>query len=351
MHAQSEHAWRREAPFYPHPLPLSRVRERGDRRRARVRPPVGVPGCARRFGPPGNGRRANEGTAKVDKMRTIRDRATEALIQAQVERYVADVRAILGAELVGVYLHGSLAMGGFNPTQSDLDLLVVTRAPMSVVTKREIADHLLRVSCQPAPIEVSFLALTMLTPWRHPLLFDFHYSEMWRAAYMRDLEDGMWRAWNRRVQRDPDLAAHITVVRLRGMALYGPPAASVFPEVPETDYIAAIMSDVTEALDRIYADPVYAILNACRTLAFLQTHRVLSKEEGGWWALSRLPVELRPLVEMALVHYHSAENTGAFPDALLETFRNYARQELRQGNYEEYPYGNDAGVRAFPRRH
>lgn len=263
-------------------------------------------------------------------MRAIRDRTTNTLIQAQVERYVADVRAMLGDELVGVYLHGSLAMGCFNPAQSDLDLLVITRAPMSLATKRDVADHLLRISRQPSPIEVSFLALTMLSPWRHPPPFDFHYSEMWRGAYTRDLAGEGWRSWNARERRDPDLSAHITVVRQRGIALYGPPAISVFPEVPEADYLAAIVSDVTEALDRIYADPVYAILNACRTLAFLQTRRVLSKAEGGHWALEHLPPMMRPLVQQALIHYRDAEETGAFPAALLDAFRDYARRELRR---------------------
>lgn len=268
-------------------------------------------------------------------MRSISDRATDMLIQAQVERYVADVRAMLGDELVGVYLHGSLAMGCFNPAQSDLDLLVVVRAPMSLATKRSIADHLLRISRQPAPIEVSFLALAMLSPWRHPLPFDFHYSEMWRDAYERDLAGEGWRAWNARDQRDPDLAAHITVVRQRGIALYGPPAADLFPPVPEKDYIAAIIGDVAEALDRIYADPVYAILNACRTLAFLQTRRVFSKEEGGQWALDYLPPALRPVVQMALMHYRDTEDAGAFPAALLDAFCSYARQELGRGAHGE----------------
>lgn len=263
-------------------------------------------------------------------MRAIRDRTTNTLIQAQVERYVADVRAILGDALIGVYLHGSLAMGCFNPAQSDLDLLVVTRAPMTATTRRDVAEHLLRASRQPAPIEVSFLTLAMLTPWRHPPPFDFHYSEMWRDAYTRDLAGERWRAWNASEQRDPDLSAHITVVRQRGVALYGPPAAQVFPAVPEADYIAAIVADVAEALDRIYADPVYAILNACRTLAFLQTRQVLSKKEGGEWALERLPLTLRPLTQKALMHYCDAEYTGAFPAAFLEVFRDYVQQELRQ---------------------
>jgi predicted nucleotidyltransferase len=263
-------------------------------------------------------------------MKVIDGRGKDTLIRAQVERYVADVHAMLGDQLVGVYLHGSLAMGCFNPDQSDLDLLVVTYAPMSALTKRDVADHLLRVSRQPAPIEVSFLALTMLTPWRHPPLFNFYYSEMLRFAYARDLAGEGWRTWSARDQRDPDLSAHITVVRRRGLALCGPPPTEVFPPVPEEDYITAIIGDVAKALDRIYADPIYAILNACRTLAFLQTRRVYSKEEGGRWALEQLPATLRPLVQTALIHYRDAGHTGAFPVALLDAFRDYAQRELKR---------------------
>ena len=35
------------------------------------------------------------------------------------------VQAILGNRFVGLYLHGSLAYGGFNPETSDIDFLVV----------------------------------------------------------------------------------------------------------------------------------------------------------------------------------------------------------------------------------
>ncbi|HDK44919.1 MAG TPA: nucleotidyltransferase domain-containing protein, partial [Actinobacteria bacterium] len=42
-----------------------------------------------------------------------------------VESLVAGIADVLGDELVGVYLHGSLAMGGYYRPKSDLDLLIV----------------------------------------------------------------------------------------------------------------------------------------------------------------------------------------------------------------------------------
>ena len=52
-----------------------------------------------------------------------------AVIPAGVERYVETVtavlRQILGDELVGIYPTGSLALGGFTPGRSDIDLMAV----------------------------------------------------------------------------------------------------------------------------------------------------------------------------------------------------------------------------------
>ncbi|WP_143521958.1 nucleotidyltransferase domain-containing protein, partial [Pseudomonas sp. 2995-3] len=43
----------------------------------------------------------------------------------------------ISEDFVGFYLHGSLAMGKFNPNSSDIDVLVVTKKAMTVETKRK----------------------------------------------------------------------------------------------------------------------------------------------------------------------------------------------------------------------
>ena len=42
----------------------------------------------------------------------------------------AGITLILGENLVGVYLTGSLSYGDFNPENSDIDLLVIIRNPV-----------------------------------------------------------------------------------------------------------------------------------------------------------------------------------------------------------------------------
>ncbi|WP_245585925.1 nucleotidyltransferase domain-containing protein [Paenibacillus pinihumi] len=46
-------------------------------------------------------------------------------------------RVELGSNLAGIYVHGSVAMGCFNPEKSDLDLLVVVYKKLS----RDVQDN------------------------------------------------------------------------------------------------------------------------------------------------------------------------------------------------------------------
>jgi predicted nucleotidyltransferase len=155
------------------------------------------------------------------------------------ERLAADLAGILSGDLVGVYLHGSAAMGCFNPDRSDVDLLVVSRRTLSPERRRAVAELLLAVSGAPFPVELSVLATVQLHPWRHPAPFDFHYSEMWRQSLDRQLASGELAS---EALTDPDLAAHITTLRARGRVVRGAPIQEVFPEVPEADHRQAILA-------------------------------------------------------------------------------------------------------------
>ena len=47
---------------------------------------------------------------------------------------------ILGEALTGVYLHGSLAMGCFNPEKSDIDLILVIDRDVTDQQKRQFME-------------------------------------------------------------------------------------------------------------------------------------------------------------------------------------------------------------------
>lgn len=248
--------------------------------------------------------------------------------QQQLTQLIAEVEAELAGNLTGIYLHGSLAMGSFNPERSDLDLLVVTRQPLSLATKRWLAETLLRRSAQPHPIEISFLRRDDLVPWHYPTPYDFHYSETWRERFQRELADRAWEGWNDSQQRDPDLAAHITVINQRGLCLSGVAIAEIFPAVPRQDYLHSVLGDVRDGLENLTGDPVYGILNACRTYAYLRQGHIYSKEEGGVWALEVLPESLREVAMGALAIYRGEPGAGPLEKDQLETFAAYIHTTL-----------------------
>ena len=94
------------------------------------------------------------------------------MIPQQAHDVAARVAELLGDDLVGIYLHGSFALGCGNPNRSDLDLLVVTRRALTAAERDAFAvlpQGKLDLPGWPRPLELSSLTLDQVHPWRHPL--------------------------------------------------------------------------------------------------------------------------------------------------------------------------------------
>ncbi len=247
-------------------------------------------------------------------------------VRAQLDRLVSAILDVTRLDCLGIYLHGSLALGCFNPQRSDLDLLVVCQSPLPAASFPILLKNFLDLSLRPRPVEISFLNSAGLHPWRHPAPFDLHYSEDWRPRVQAMLADGSWQAEYARPKVDSDLAAHITITLRRGVTLWGQPPAQVLPSIPAQDYRASILEDLQWAGERFTQFPAYAILNFCRIWAFLDEGCVFSKLEGALWALPRLSPADRILVQQALDFYQS-DSPAIFPSSPdLETrFSNLLR--------------------------
>jgi streptomycin 3"-adenylyltransferase len=242
----------------------------------------------------------------------------------QVDRLVEGLRRILRGNLRGVYLHGSLALGCFNEARSDIDVLVVVDEPLALDTKLLIADLLLHVSCAPRAVELHVLTKGQLDGWRHPSRFEFHYGELHRDAYAYEPV----RSIESMAETDADLAAHVTIARNGGIAIVGPSAEDVFPDVPFADYRDALGTDLEWA--RTVKSALYGILSPCRVWATLATHEVHSKASGARWALDRLPEELKPSVESALASYTGAGEPVAIDELARRRLLDYIEAQLPQ---------------------
>jgi predicted nucleotidyltransferase len=235
----------------------------------------------------------------------------------------------ISGDFVGFYLHGSLAMGGFNPKSSDIDVLVITNKSMKVKEKRKLAQFFLYYSNSPYPIEISFLNTKQLKDWQHPCPFDFHFSEFWRKRYENDLLRGTYKFINEDSKTDTDLVAHITITNNRGICVEGEPIDEIFPSVPRSDYISSIVGDYQDCLENIEEDPIYCSLNLIRVFWYLKEGVISSKQEAGNWGLKTFPQKFRITVGKVVDYYANGKGANKFEKDELLMFRNYIANNVK----------------------
>lgn len=263
----------------------------------------------------------------------VSENIVEQSIGNQIEHFVENARNILRDDLIGVYLHGSAAMGCFRQNKSDLDYIVVVRQEPTAPVKRAFMDLLIELDKHgPAKgIEMSIVTADACNPFQYPTPFVLHYSRMHTTRYLEDPDDYIRKMKG----TDKDLAAHFTVIRNRGVTLYGCPIPEVFGEIPENDYLDSVWNDVSGAEEEIGEDPMYLILNLARITAYLQEKKIMSKLEGGRWGTEHLPSGFRELIRSAINEYTGEENVHY--DA--ETAKQYAAYMLNRITEQRKSYG------------
>jgi len=228
--------------------------------------------------------------------------------RGHLDDLVHGLRDVLREGLVGVYVHGSLALGCFNPALSDLDVLVVTKRPLTS-TEREAHAPVLAAGGR---IEISFLPASSLRRWRHPAPYDLHFA--WKGS--RVLGPG----------EDHDLAAHVTIARHAGVALLGPPPVDVFPEVPWEDYEDSLRRDLESCGE--HGGRLYAVLSPARIWATLTERVVHSKASGAAWALERAPEEFQAQLSQALETYRTGTREPSFARDEVRPFVDFVIDQL-----------------------
>src|SRR5205809_2048336 len=84
------------------------------------------------------------------------------VIQSEVKTLRTELQRLLGQNLLGIYLHGSLALGGFQPSRSDIDVIVVTVQRIDLETKRRSIELFLRISMMTCLLVIRLLVVKYL---------------------------------------------------------------------------------------------------------------------------------------------------------------------------------------------
>ena len=206
------------------------------------------------------------------------------------------IQEILGDNLVGIYLHGSIAQKAFRWNASDVDFLIVVQSEPSDDAKRQLLDMTLRLS-EIAPLkglEWSVVTLADCLHVSHPVPFCLHYSIAHTKRYLTSPEEYIQHMKG----RDGDLAAYFAVVRQCGIVLYGKPIDDVFGTVPKESIMDSFRENVIDN-----DNTPNSILNFCRYEAYRQNGVMLSKINGGLWALKHLPPAMHDKILSSLQAY------------------------------------------------
>ena len=204
--------------------------------------------------------------------------------------YLRDLVAVLErywGNVMGVYLHGSSVLGGWDPQRSDVDVLAVVAWPGVLEAQQELGEALAAVG----PCPGTGLEMSVITAETAASLADFSF-----VVHVNTVEGKRVIVPGAGHAGDPDLLLHSAVCREHGVAVSGPPPDEVFGPVGRERILTAMGAEVSWGVEN--ASAAYAVLNACRAARYAEDGTLCSKVEGGQWFLVRHPGH--PIVTAAL---------------------------------------------------
>ena len=215
-------------------------------------------------------------------------------IDAMLTDLLAQLQRVLGDNLLGVYLYGSLVMGDFDDGLSDVDLLVATarhinqtefealhRVHQGIVAGDKQWDNRLEI----AYVSRDALQSTKTKSSKMGII------SPGEPFHIVDSEFGWLMNWY--------------MVREHGVTLLGPPPQDIIEDIHKDDFVKAVKGHLYYLRD--YVDGVqhqggqgYVILTMCRGLHTLRHGEQLSKKQAAEWAEKELP-QWATLIRQALV--------------------------------------------------
>jgi hypothetical protein len=189
---------------------------------------------------------------------------------------------ILADDLVGVYFVGSVALGGYVPAESDVDIAAVAKSALSTVLKRRVASAIVEASELCPARGVEFTLYRRDVAGSRPVAADFEVNanggpRMPTAVHLdADAEQGFWYVLDR------------AIAHRAGVVISGPSPSEVFADVPRRTLLDAMFESMTWHRAHEKAT-LYSVLNACRAWRFADEDVLGSKLEGAAWARTRWP--------------------------------------------------------------
>lgn len=253
-------------------------------------------------------------------------------VNALLDTLLAGTRRILGSDLIGMYVHGSVATGDFDPDRSDIDFLVVSRDELPAQTVSALQAMHARIAASDLKwvknYEGSYIPQRAIR--RHDPAHSRHPVIRVDGSFGVDEHGSEWI-----IQRH--------VIREHGIVLAGPSPETLIDPISADDLRLAVSRLLREwwmpQLDdpfRLYSSEyqAYAILTMCRALYTIEFGAIASKRQAARWAQKALGGTWVGLIESAVKWQRGVEL-----DRLHEALE-FIRYTLE---HTPRPEGRDAG--------
>ena len=244
-----------------------------------------------------------------------------AAVAPLVEALLDGVSEALGDNFVGFYLCGSLALGGFDPETSDVDVLVVTGRPLS-----EAEFGALKALHERLPTEGNDFSLD----------YDVYYVDRKTirrfADGQRHVKVGTGEPFSWRQNR-PNWALERWIVRESGVTVAGPDPKPLIDPVSPADLRSAASGELRARLQR-WTDgswpreelahlgtQAFEIETVCRASFTVESGEVSSKRTAVEWALASLPERWVELIEWSQAHTRDSTRDESKIADVLEFLR------------------------------
>jgi hypothetical protein len=188
----------------------------------------------------------------------------------------------VGGDLVGTWFVGSVALGGYVPGQSDIDIAAACEVALPHPQKQHVAAAIVEVSTTCPARGLEFTLYRREVAGSPPVGADFEVNAnggpgMPTAIHLDPAaEAGFWYVLDR------------AIAHRAGVVISGPPPAEVFADVPRPTLLDAMYQSM--AWHRVHERAtLYSVLNACRAWRFVDEGVLGSKLDGAAWARERWP--------------------------------------------------------------
>ncbi len=229
---------------------------------------------------------------------------------------------ILGRNLAGVYLYGSVTHNGFNPNTSDVDCLVVTRRALSDAQFRRLGGWFAQMeksNAWTARLQISFLlkdqVLTMSSKACH-----YQFGVLKRGS--SDGNPIIWLDYQR-----------------SGKILFGSPPETFLPNITPKIFAAALERELAYLKEEISEKPssewrdvpmyrAYAVLTVCRIVYSSEKRAIASKKTAAKWVIKKWPRRWTKIIKQGLA-YNKFGRESDIPLQAIEQFMTFAATQLK----------------------